>query len=621
MREYEDFDKTVRLQDKIDSLSPEGLRRKHTFLNSICRLDCKENLTFVALASLCDDNGFSNFSSQACMNATVEALYINGVQVNKVRMDRGAKFSLKPGKYDFRVDFHIEYVEEECVTGQHPSYAEDRTLEKKITVDGNTDYYLVLTYTLISHWERRRMPHFETGRIREGMFLTKWENHYGFDLATRSNLDKAYLYWADGLDNGNKFYYRPTLAPVQSASAANTVRPCAPASSGPTKNSQSPKSAASVSRTPSTQPVKEQGAKNVELLYTNGYYVGEVKNNKPHGKGTYKLYSGDRYEGEWVNGLKEGYGKYYFKNGDRYEGGFKNGNRHGKGTYYYSNGQVLVGEWKDGKRIESAPPPKAATPAVKPAPAPAPKKTEPYLKHNYTFANAKRTADDSALTLSDCKYVGRVKDGKPHLVGTYYYNDGSIYAGQVSNGIKEGYGIIIYKNGEYYQGEILDGRRNGFGLYHTQDGHIHAGLWSDDKMNFVCLEITKYKNGSVKMYKNGIMTDILYNVFSLKDVENELTPDIPVQYTFIEDDFYMGSFRGGAMDGFGRYMTSSGATYIGQMKDNDFCGIGAYRYKTGKLYIGQHKGSCFNGFGILIDEKNNITVGNYKDDELVEKLY
>ena len=117
------------------------------------------------------------------------------------------------------------------------------------------------------------------------------------------------------------------------------------------------------------------------------------------------------------------------------------------------------------------------------------------------------------------------------------------------------------------------------------------------------------------------MTEILYNAFGLKDFVNELTPDIPVQYTFIEDDFYMGSFRNGVMEGFGRYMSSGGATYIGQMKDNDFCGYGAYRYKTGKMYIGQFEGSCFNGFGIMIDEKGRITVGRFKDDKLTEELY
>ena len=35
MREYEDFDKTVSLQNKIDERAPERLEKKRLFLNNI----------------------------------------------------------------------------------------------------------------------------------------------------------------------------------------------------------------------------------------------------------------------------------------------------------------------------------------------------------------------------------------------------------------------------------------------------------------------------------------------------------------------------------------------------------------------------------------------------------
>lgn len=39
-------------------------------------------------------------------------------------------------------------------------------------------------------------------------------------------------------------------------------------------------------------------------------YYGEVKNGKPHGKGTMNWYNQKTYSGEWINGKRSGYGKY-----------------------------------------------------------------------------------------------------------------------------------------------------------------------------------------------------------------------------------------------------------------------------------------------------------------------
>ena len=237
------------------------------------------------------------------MNATIEALYINGVQINKVRMDKGSKFSLKPGKYGFKVDFHIEYAEEEDWLEHHPFFEEDRTLEKIITVDEDTDYYLALTYTLISHWEA-----IYANKNFQGYKLKRWETHYDLGLSTKARLDKAFLLWEDGLDKENKFYYRPTKTPKASpaTSSVKTMAPSsvkAPQTTVRTSDGATP-SSKSVSQKPQPTAAQSvsQGPKIEELLYTNGYYKGEVKDGKAHGQGTYKWYSGVRYEGSWVNG-------------------------------------------------------------------------------------------------------------------------------------------------------------------------------------------------------------------------------------------------------------------------------------------------------------------------------
>jgi len=67
--------------------------------------------------------------------------------------------------------------------------------------------------------------------------------------------------------------------------------------------------------------------------YANGdKYVGEFKDNKRHGQGTYIDTSGNKYVGEW-----------------------KDGKKHGQGTYTDANGNNFVGIYKDGKWTDKAP--------------------------------------------------------------------------------------------------------------------------------------------------------------------------------------------------------------------------------------------------------------------------
>lgn len=80
-------------------------------------------------------------------------------------------------------------------------------------------------------------------------------------------------------------------------------------------------------------------------------WTGEIKDDKPEGKGIYIYKNGDRYEGEVNNGLSHGKGIWINnKSGDKYEGEWKNDRREGRGIYYWSNGNKYEGEWEDDKR-------------------------------------------------------------------------------------------------------------------------------------------------------------------------------------------------------------------------------------------------------------------------------
>ena len=43
-------------------------------------------------------------------------------------------------------------------------------------------------------------------------------------------------------------------------------------------------------------------------MFTNGKYVGEIKNREPSGSGTLTLSNGGKYVGEWKDGKEHGQG-------------------------------------------------------------------------------------------------------------------------------------------------------------------------------------------------------------------------------------------------------------------------------------------------------------------------
>ena len=85
-------------------------------------------------------------------------------------------------------------------------------------------------------------------------------------------------------------------------------------------------------------------------------YVGEYKDGKYHGKGTYTWgkgpNEGDKYVGGYKDGKMHGKGTYTWANGSKYVGGYKDGGRHGQGTMTSPYSSRYVGEWKDDQRSE-----------------------------------------------------------------------------------------------------------------------------------------------------------------------------------------------------------------------------------------------------------------------------
>jgi hypothetical protein len=158
--------------------------------------------------------------------------------------------------------------------------------------------------------------------------------------------------------------------------------------------------------------------------------------------------SGNKYVGEYKDGRRDGQGTFFFLvddkfKGDKYVGEYKDGKPNGQGTYTFATGNKYVGEFKDDK---------------------------PNGQGTYTLANGD-------------KYVGEYKDDKRNGQGTYTFANGNKYVGEYKDDKRNGQGAFTLANGDKYVGEYKDGKRNGQGISYKADGTVaSSGNWSDGNL-------------------------------------------------------------------------------------------------------------------------------------------
>ena len=146
-------------------------------------------------------------------------------------------------------------------------------------------------------------------------------------------------------------------------------------------------------------------------------YIGEWKNNKKHGQGTYNYlaeneFKGDQYVGEYKNGYVHGQGTYITAKGNKYVGEFREGRRNGQFVVSYSNGDKYVGEYKNDIR---------------------------HSQGTYIYGPNSEWAGD--------KYMGEHKDGERTGLGIYFWADGRKDVGEFKKGKLNGYAIQYNANG------------------------------------------------------------------------------------------------------------------------------------------------------------------------------
>tara|TARA_B100000315_G_C14483519_1_gene544068 strand:- start:136 stop:1089 length:954 start_codon:yes stop_codon:yes gene_type:complete len=171
-------------------------------------------------------------------------------------------------------------------------------------------------------------------------------------------------------------------------------------------------------------------------------YVGEFKNDKIDGQGTFTWSNGNKYVGEWKENVRHGAGTLAYSDGSKYVGEFKNGNIEGQGKQIWPNGDKYVGEWKD---------------------------------------NVRHGAGTNTLPSGE-KYVGEFKDGMRSGHGTNTWPDGEKYVGEFKDNMKNGQGTNTWPDGEKYVGEFKDNKVVG-GWYYWTDGS-RKWVYADSQGNW-----------------------------------------------------------------------------------------------------------------------------------------
>jgi len=90
--------------------------------------------------------------------------------------------------------------------------------------------------------------------------------------------------------------------------------------------------------------------KGISIYPGGSKYVGNFKNFKPHGYGTFVWTNGDKYFGDFIDGKASGNGTKIWADGKKYMGTFLNDNLDGEGTLFYPKGKKYEGEFIKGKR-------------------------------------------------------------------------------------------------------------------------------------------------------------------------------------------------------------------------------------------------------------------------------
>ena len=156
--------------------------------------------------------------------------------------------------------------------------------------------------------------------------------------------------------------------------------------------------------------------------------------------GTNNLTNGNRYVGDYKDGKQHGEGTYIATNGDKYVGQWRNGGA-SKGTLTFATGEIYIGEFKDG------------------------------MKHG----------QGSLTLPGGVKYIGEFSNDKFNGQGVMIYSSGERYDGEFKENKRHGQGTFDLSKGNKYIGEFKDDKFDGLGTFYAANGSIEQGIFANNK--------------------------------------------------------------------------------------------------------------------------------------------
>ena len=228
-------------------------------------------------------------------------------------------------------------------------------------------------------------------------------------------------------------------------------------------------------------------------------YVGEWRDGKKQGQGTFTYgkgkWEGEKYEGEFKDGYRHGQGTYTWSDGRKYEGEFKDGIKHGQGTWTSIKGYKFIGEWRENKSWNGKEYDKKGNiigkyvngvkiieePVVVVEEKPmvvVEKKPMMVVEKRQTGVLFRRWENRqwrwfrNGNKKKDRKYVGDIRNGGPNGQGTLIFPDGDKYVGKFKDGVYHGQGTYTFHDGAKYVGEFKDGKKWNVTWYDQQGNYV-----------------------------------------------------------------------------------------------------------------------------------------------------